>query len=154
MGLDQLDDLDADVTAAGGTVEHLPPLERTAGSDGAGAGRTVGAYLDDLAANVYSWTWDLPADRLAAAVAQVRQWVADEHGDPAGMRLPFPAIRWHRYVLRPLRRRDGGARRASRGPAGGRHSLRGEIRRGRVRPGGDRSAWSPRSCWAPCWSRW
>lgn len=102
VGLDQLDDLDADVTAAGGTVEHLPPLERTPGSDGEGPGRTVGAYLDDLAAGIYSWTWDLPADRLAAAVTDVRQWVADEHGDPAGLKLPFPAIRWHRYVLTPV----------------------------------------------------
>ena len=125
VGLDQLDDLDADVTAAGGTVEHLPPLERTAGTTGRRRPHRGGVpgrprrerLLVDLG----------PARRrLAAAVAQVRQWVADEHGDPAGMRLPFPAIRWHRYVLPPsvgVTAAPGGRQG---GRAGGRHSPRGD----------------------------
>jgi SAM-dependent methyltransferase len=98
VGLDRLDALDAYVTAAGGSAELLAPVERQGGADAA-AGRSVGAYLDDLAAGMYSWTWDLPADRVAAAVDDVRRWLASEYGDPTTLTLPFPPIRWHRYVF-------------------------------------------------------
>jgi hypothetical protein len=96
-GLDSLDELDAHLSASGARVEHLPPLERAPATDGP----TVGDYLDELVDGVYSWTWDLPPDQLRAAVEEVRQWVADEHGDPARLPVPFQPIRWHRYVLDP-----------------------------------------------------
>ena len=102
VSLDQLDSLDAHVAATGGTVETLPPIERAPGSDAGAESRTVAAYLDDLAAGIYSWTWDLPEDRLAAALAQVRRWVTDELGDPTQVQLPVPPVRWHRYVLTPV----------------------------------------------------
>ena len=98
--LDRLDELDSHLAAVGARVDHLPALERPvpASVDGGGA-RSVGVYLDDLAAGIYSWTWDLPPDRLAEAIQQTREWLAAEHGDPARLVLPAPPIRWHRYVL-------------------------------------------------------
>jgi len=95
--------MDAHVAAAGGTVEHLPQIERPPvdPEDGVAHGRSLGGYLDDLAAGIYSWTWDLPPDRLAAALDEVRQWLTDELGDPDRVRLPYSPIRWHRYVLTP-----------------------------------------------------
>ncbi len=99
FGLDQLDELDALVAAGGGLVEHLPPIERSDGPDGVGEVRTVAAYLDALKAGIYSWTWDLPPDRVAAAVEDARQWLTAEHGDPEQMLVPYPPIRWHRYVF-------------------------------------------------------
>jgi SAM-dependent methyltransferase len=96
IGLDQLDALDQYVADAGGSVELLPPIERQGPAAASGEG-SVGAYLDNLAAGMYSWTWHLPADRVAAAVAEVREWVSSEYGDPSAFAMPFVPIRWHRY---------------------------------------------------------
>ena len=99
VGLDRLEPLDAHLAAAGPQVDHLPPLDGPARAGGRTGQRTIGTYLDDLADGVYSWTWDLPPDRLRAAVDEAREWLAAEHGDPAELAVPAQPIRWHRYVF-------------------------------------------------------
>lgn len=99
VGLDRLEPLDAHLAQGGARVDHLPPIDGPARTGGRGGGRTIGTYLDDLADGVYSWTWDLPPDRLRAAVDQAREWLAAEHGEPARLALPSQPIRWHRYVF-------------------------------------------------------
>jgi SAM-dependent methyltransferase len=53
--------------------------------------------LDQMAANLYSWTWPVEPERRLAAVAQVRAWVTETIGDPATVLLPADRIRWHSY---------------------------------------------------------
>jgi SAM-dependent methyltransferase len=122
VGLDQLDELDDHVAATGGTVEHLAPIERTAGGGDDSGSTSVAAYLDHLGAGIFSWTWDLPPDRLATAVGQVRDELTQEHGDLSALLMRHEPIRWHRYVLRPApggtRQEGGGAGRDTEGGTG------------------------------------
>ena len=93
--LDRLDELDAYLSGRGATVARLPALERSPTTPG----RSVQGYLRELEDQVFSWTWDIPPDRLRASVAAARGWVSAEHGDLAHVQIPAPPIQWHRYVL-------------------------------------------------------
>jgi SAM-dependent methyltransferase len=92
VGLDDLDHLDEYLSRRGASVEHLPPIanpRRQPAED----------LLALLADGVFSWTWDIPRDRLRAAVAAVREWLWRTHGDPATVVLTSAPVRWHRYRL-------------------------------------------------------
>jgi SAM-dependent methyltransferase len=91
-GLDRLDGLDELMAARGVTARHLPEILSS-------SQLTAAAFLDQLAANLYSWTWPVDAERRLAAVAGVRAWVTETIGDPATVLLPPSRIRWHSYRI-------------------------------------------------------
>jgi SAM-dependent methyltransferase len=93
--LDGLDQLDAYLSGRGAVVEHLPELERSATEPG----ESLAAYLAQAANGVYSWTWEIPPERLNAAVAATRAWATAIHGDLDRLPAPVPPVRWRRYVL-------------------------------------------------------
>jgi SAM-dependent methyltransferase len=72
---------------------------------------TAAELLDQVAANLYSWTWPVEPERRLAAVSQVRAWVTETMGDPATVLLPADRIRWHSYRIpqRPVARGAGSA---------------------------------------------
>jgi SAM-dependent methyltransferase len=92
VGLDRLDGLDELMATRGVTARQLPEI--TSSSQ-----LTAAAFHDQMAGNLYSWTWPVEPERRLAAVAGVRAWVTETIGDPATVLLPPSRIRWHSYRI-------------------------------------------------------
>lgn len=94
IGLRTMDELDAYARDAGLAVRVLPAVPN---------GRTQSAaeFLERLAENCYSWTWDLDEVTRRAAVGEVRAWAEGEWGDLAATTLASPPLVWHAYQVPP-----------------------------------------------------
>jgi ubiquinone/menaquinone biosynthesis C-methylase UbiE len=90
IGLDDLDELAADLTVQGWTAQRLRPIQQP-------SRWSVADYFDAIESNLFSWTWPLSDEQRLAAVQEVRAWATDELGDPARTPLPIGPIRWHAY---------------------------------------------------------
>jgi ubiquinone/menaquinone biosynthesis C-methylase UbiE len=90
IGLDDLDELDADLSSKGWTVRGLEPIPQP-------SRWSVANYFDAIESNLFSWTWPLSDEQRLAAVREVRAWVSAELGDPARTPLPVGPIRWRAY---------------------------------------------------------
>ncbi|MGI8616751.1 MAG: class I SAM-dependent methyltransferase [Actinomycetota bacterium] len=76
----------------GASARSLPTItERVA--------QTMGEFLDQMAAGMHSWTWEVDEERRREAVAELRAWAAERWGtlDPPGGR--DVAIAWYAYDL-------------------------------------------------------
>jgi SAM-dependent methyltransferase len=92
VGLDRMDGLDELMAARGVTARPLPEIISS-------RQLTAAELLDQVAANLYSWTWPVDPERRLAAAAEVRAWVTGTLGDPATVLLPADRIRWHSYRI-------------------------------------------------------
>jgi SAM-dependent methyltransferase len=90
--LDDLDELDDHLRAAGGEVTSLPaiPTDDPATADDA---------LRVIETNLMSWTWDVTDETRAAAAHEVREWVTQTYGDPASVVIASAPVQWRRYRL-------------------------------------------------------
>jgi SAM-dependent methyltransferase len=82
VGLDwvgQSEDLDAAFAAGGAVGRDLQPVMTRDDS-------TLRRYFDEVEEGLYSWTWRVPPEELAPAVAEVRTWAEREYG---GLDAPF-----------------------------------------------------------------
>jgi ubiquinone/menaquinone biosynthesis C-methylase UbiE len=78
--------------AHGAGARELPRItERVA--------QTMGEFLDQMAAGMHSWTWEVEEGKRREAVAELREWARDRWGslDPPGGR--DVAIEWHAFDL-------------------------------------------------------
>jgi ubiquinone/menaquinone biosynthesis C-methylase UbiE len=78
--------------AHGAQARQLPPItERVA--------QTMGEFLDQMAAGMHSWTWEVDDDERREAVAELRTWAQERWGslDPTGGR--DVAIEWVAFDL-------------------------------------------------------
>lgn len=76
----------------GATARKLPPItERVT--------QTMGEFLDQMAAGMHSWTWEVDEGTRREAVAELRGWALEHWGslDPPGAR--DVAIEWHAFDL-------------------------------------------------------
>jgi SAM-dependent methyltransferase len=74
----------------GGRPRSLPPIiERVQ--------QSLGAFLDQMAEGLHSWTWEVDEPRRREAAAEVRRWALDRYGtlDPPGSHEV--AIEWRAY---------------------------------------------------------
>jgi SAM-dependent methyltransferase len=92
VGVDDLDELDRFLRARDASVRELPAIPNP-------DTRSAGDYLRAVAANSYSWTWQIPAGRLAAAVSEVVSWVTETFGDPDQVQIPASPLPWRSYRL-------------------------------------------------------
>lgn len=90
VGLDRLNGLDELMAERGIPSRALPEIVSS-------RQLTAAELLDQVAANLYSWTWQIEPERRLAAAAEVRAWVTATLGDPATVLLPADRIRWHSY---------------------------------------------------------
>jgi ubiquinone/menaquinone biosynthesis C-methylase UbiE len=62
--------------------------------------QTLGEFLDQMAAGMHSWTWEVDEEERREAVAELRAWALERWGslDPPGGREI--AIEWHAFDLR------------------------------------------------------
>jgi ubiquinone/menaquinone biosynthesis C-methylase UbiE len=90
IGLDDLDELDADLTAKGWVVQSLEPIPQP-------SRWSIANYFDAIESNLFSWTWPLSDEQRLAAVREVRAWVAAELGEPARTPMPIGPIHWRVY---------------------------------------------------------
>jgi SAM-dependent methyltransferase len=96
IGLDWVgehEELDAAFAAGGATRRDLPPVFARNDS-------TLRRYFDELDDRLYSWTWRVPPEELAPAVAEVRAWAEREHPDFDTPFEPEQPIPWRAYDLR------------------------------------------------------
>jgi SAM-dependent methyltransferase len=91
-GLRGLHGLDELMAARGIPARQLPEISSR-------GQLTAAVFLDQVAANLFSWTWAVDPERRLAAVAGARAWVTETIGDPATMLLPADRIRWHSYRI-------------------------------------------------------
>jgi SAM-dependent methyltransferase len=95
VGLDwvgEYRDLDAAFAAGGATRRDLPPVMTRNDS-------TLRRYFTELDERLYSWTWRVPPEELAPAVAEVRAWAEREHPDFDAPFDPESPIVWRAYDL-------------------------------------------------------
>ena len=93
VGLDwvgQYEDLDAAFAAGGAARRDLEPIVTRNES-------TLRRYFDELDDRLYSWTWRVPPEELAPAVAEVRAWAEREHPDFDAPFDPEAPIMWRAY---------------------------------------------------------
>jgi len=92
LAYDGYDELDTVAIALGLTPRALPPIPEI-GHEG------LDAFIDSIANNAYSWTWDIDADLLARTAVEVRQWAEARYG-PLEL-LPRDAYEtiWRAYDL-------------------------------------------------------
>jgi SAM-dependent methyltransferase len=90
--LDDLDELDEHVRAAGGEATSLAaiPTDDPATAEDA---------LRVIETNLMSWTWDVTDETRAAAAHEVREWVTRTYGDPASVVIASAPVQWRRYGL-------------------------------------------------------
>ncbi|MBA3363751.1 MAG: class I SAM-dependent methyltransferase [Actinobacteria bacterium] len=76
----------------GGAARSLPTISER-------VGQTLGEFLDQMAAGLHSWTWEVDEETRREAVAELRAWALQRWGtlDPPGGR--DVAIEWHAYDL-------------------------------------------------------
>jgi ubiquinone/menaquinone biosynthesis C-methylase UbiE len=60
---------------------------------------TITDMIDRLEAGQWSWSWDLPDDRLHAAAEETRVWARDTYGDLDVARATTSRIGWRCYDL-------------------------------------------------------
>jgi len=78
--------------AHGAETRQLPPItERVA--------QTMEGFLDQMAAGMHSWTWEVGEEQRREAVADLREWALERWGslDPPGGH--DVAIEWHAFDL-------------------------------------------------------
>ncbi|HEX3826674.1 MAG TPA: class I SAM-dependent methyltransferase [Sporichthyaceae bacterium] len=90
VGLHGMDELDRHVAARGVGVRHLPTLRNT-------QTRSVAEFLDQVAQQYYSWTWDLDEATVRQAAAEVRVWAEHRWGDLTVAQMGAGSLRWHAY---------------------------------------------------------
>jgi len=66
-------DLDDAMAALGARVRELPTVSEE-------SELTMERYFGEVEAGVYSWTWNVPPDLLADALAETRAWAAERFG--------------------------------------------------------------------------
>jgi ubiquinone/menaquinone biosynthesis C-methylase UbiE len=93
-GLDAWEDgaIERAFRAHGAEARQLPRItERVA--------QTMGEFLDQMAAGMHSWTWEVDEETRREAVAELRAWALERWGtlDPVGGR--DVAIEWRAYDL-------------------------------------------------------
>lgn len=81
-------DLYTELIATGAVLRHVDAVVYTEPAD------TARAALADLAARTNSYTWDIPDDVFAAALAATERWAAAEFPD-----LDAPFVRQARFVI-------------------------------------------------------
>jgi ubiquinone/menaquinone biosynthesis C-methylase UbiE len=76
----------------GAEARDLPPITER-------VGQTMGEFLDQMAAGMHSWTWEVEEGKRREAVAELRAWALERWGslDPPGAR--DVAIEWHAFDL-------------------------------------------------------
>jgi SAM-dependent methyltransferase len=92
VGLRGMDELDSHLAALGVRVRHLPALHNT-------RTRSVAEFLDQVAHQYYSWTWDLDEVTVQQAAAEVRVWAEHRWGDLTVAQMGAGTLRWHAYDL-------------------------------------------------------
>ncbi|HEX9299413.1 MAG TPA: class I SAM-dependent methyltransferase [Actinomycetota bacterium] len=60
---------------------------------------TMERYFEEVEAGVFSWTWNVPPDVLADAVAETKVWASDRFGDFDRILEPRFASVWRAYDL-------------------------------------------------------
>jgi hypothetical protein len=85
-------ELDAELARHGASVRLLPTLlERSE--------EPLGAFLDGIERNLYSWTWPVPEEVRLGVVRELRPWAQKRYGS---LDRPFPfdsEIVWRAYDL-------------------------------------------------------
>jgi ubiquinone/menaquinone biosynthesis C-methylase UbiE len=90
VGLRGMDELDEHLAARGVRVRHLPTLHNT-------KTRSVAEFLDQVARQYYSWTWDLDEATVHQAAADVRAWAENRWGDLTVAQMGAGTLTWHAY---------------------------------------------------------
>jgi ubiquinone/menaquinone biosynthesis C-methylase UbiE len=85
-------ELDAALSELGGTYRELPVVWQE--SD-----LTLERYFAEAEAGVFSWTWSVEPERLAAAVAETKVWAAEHFGAFDRILEPRFPSRWRAYDL-------------------------------------------------------
>jgi len=95
VGLDwvgQYEDLDAAFAEGGAVRRHLEPVVTRSDS-------TLNRYFAEVEERLYSWTWRVPPEELAPAVAEVRAWAEHEYPDHDAPFDPEAPILWRAYDM-------------------------------------------------------
>ena len=64
---------------------------------GSRADYTPELYFQEAEARVFSWTWNVPEDRLAAAVDTTRAWAQERFGSLDAVLEPRYPMVWRAY---------------------------------------------------------
>lgn len=91
-GLEAMDHalLDDALERLGVRFRELPPVWEESDS-------TLEAYFHEAEERVFSWTWNVPPDRLAAAVEATRAWASERFGGLDEILEPRYPIVWRAY---------------------------------------------------------
>jgi hypothetical protein len=89
-GLSDVGELDANMLELGASIRPLEPVTVT-------HRRPLGDALVELERQIHSWTWDIPADAMAAAVAATRTWAVSRFGDLERPRDVELVLSWRAY---------------------------------------------------------
>ena len=93
VGLDwvgQYEDLDAAFAAGGAVRRDLEPVLTRNDS-------TLSRYFAEVEERLYSWTWRVPPEELAPAVAEVKAWAERSYPDHDAPFEPEAPIIWRAY---------------------------------------------------------
>jgi SAM-dependent methyltransferase len=82
--------LDVTLDRLGVRLRELPPVWEQ--SD-----HTLQAYFHEVEERVFSWTWNVPPDRLAAAIETTREWASERFGRLDDVLEPRYPIVWRAY---------------------------------------------------------
>jgi SAM-dependent methyltransferase len=95
VGLDARDghaDLDDAFDAGGAVRRELPTISSPVSG-------SIGRFLDETGARLYSWTWRIPEADLERAVATVRERAAERYGDLDRPFDPEVPMGWRAYEV-------------------------------------------------------
>jgi SAM-dependent methyltransferase len=84
-----------------GTLERLGVRFRELPTVWEESDSTLEAYFRDAEERVFSWTWNVPPDRLAAAVETTRAWASQRFGRLDQVLEPRYPIVWRAYDVPP-----------------------------------------------------
>jgi SAM-dependent methyltransferase len=84
------DALDDEMASHGARPRELPSVHE-------GGDDPLGAFIDGIRDNLYSWTWNVPEEDRLRAHAALRRWAEERFGDIDERRPYEHATRWRAY---------------------------------------------------------
>ncbi len=92
VGLDRVEDLDAEMRALGAGLRRLQPVEAVHQG-------VVGARIDNLEQGIFAACWDISPEVRRRAAAATRQWAVERYGSLGAEVESKQSIVWRAYEL-------------------------------------------------------